>query len=402
MTQTERIYARGVKDLLCNPRYNDTDISGDNLGPVNTTSFDECRRACYGKPGCAALTFDHRGDASGCTMDPTGLCCWLKGANPEPEHAVGRWSLRLKADDEGQLTTTQWAGTLSWYRPEIASDVPMNMTLALSTPTTGIATVDWTFDHSAAGVPCLPHPETLKWTEDAAGRVTALGSGVGEDYYSLSGAVDATGQHFSGNVTHLAPDSLVGRVATGTFSLTKDAPRRPPQCHAAQPRPGGSPIPPPPIPTPSTMATIMPMPQTFSRGAQPRWVDAARFQIDAAPGSSSAVLQEAFVRFRAVFFSHHTGPIPAGTSAPLSQLTVKVQQPSVSQPSLEVDESYNLTVSSGGAATIDAVTVFGAMHGLESFSQLLQFDFDAVAYRLLGLPIRIEDAPRFAWRELMV
>ena len=39
---------------------------------------------------------------------------------------------------------------------------------------------------------------------------------------------------------------------------------------------------------------------------------------------------------------------------------------------------------------------------METFSQLLQFNFDAGAYQVTGVPLTITDAPRFPWRELMV
>ena len=42
------------------------------------------------------------------------------------------------------------------------------------------------------------------------------------------------------------------------------------------------------------------------------------------------------------------------------------------------------------------------MHALESVAQLIQFDFDSVSYAIRGVPLLIEDSPRFAWRELMV
>ena len=51
---------------------------------------------------------------------------------------------------------------------------------------------------------------------------------------------------------------------------------------------------------------------------------------------------------------------------------------------------------------IEAETIFGVYHALETMTQLLHFDFAAERYRIQGVPLRITDAPRFAWRELMV
>jgi hexosaminidase len=79
-----------------------------------------------------------------------------------------------------------------------------------------------------------------------------------------------------------------------------------------------------------------------------------------------------------------------------------------SAPRFGDDESYNLTLlspSSGGGiggGRLEAATIWGAYHGLQSFSHLVVFDFDRRAYRVNGAPLFISDRPRFAWRELMV
>ena len=55
-------------------------------------------------------------------------------------------------------------------------------------------------------------------------------------------------------------------------------------------------------------------------------------------------------------------------------------------PQLDTDESYTLEIPAAGAdaatltATLEAATVYGALRGLETFSQLVQFDFDAGQY----------------------
>ena len=46
--------------------------------------------------------------------------------------------------------------------------------------------------------------------------------------------------------------------------------------------------------------------------------------------------------------------------------------------------------------------VYGALRLLESFSQLVVFDFDCGRYEVAGVPWQIADAPRFAHRGLMV
>ena len=50
----------------------------------------------------------------------------------------------------------------------------------------------------------------------------------------------------------------------------------------------------------------------------------------------------------------------------------------------------------------DIYTDWSRYHALESFAQLIQFDFDSKGYFIRGAPVSIVDQPRFAWRELMV
>ena len=66
-------------------------------------------------------------------------------------------------------------------------------------------------------------------------------------------------------------------------------------------------------------------------------------------------------------------------------------------PVLGEDESYTLDITANGAS-IKAVTVDGAMHGLETFAQAIQPGPDG--FRAPAM--HVEDHPRFAWRGLMM
>ena len=69
-----------------------------------------------------------------------------------------------------------------------------------------------------------------------------------------------------------------------------------------------------------------------------------------------------------------------------------------------VDESYELSVAERtGTASIRAATVYGAIHGLETFVQLAD-EYGPVAQQHLSVPasLHMQDAPRFAWRGLMI
>ncbi len=78
-------------------------------------------------------------------------------------------------------------------------------------------------------------------------------------------------------------------------------------------------------------------------------------------------------------------------------LTVRVQAASKAVQALNEDESYRLTVGSAGAE-LTAPNPLGAMHGLETFYQLIANGDDGWA-----VPgVAIDDHPRFAWRGLHI
>lgn len=115
---------------------------------------------------------------------------------------------------------------------------------------------------------------------------------------------------------------------------------------------------------------------------------------------------------------------------PLLGLRVIATDPSEAPPQLETDESYSLEIPAppaptgkyrplGVMATLRAPSVYGAIRGLESFSQLVAFDWAhqhqhlqgegvvarPVGHRYLlpaGAPLLISDRPRFPWRGLLV
>jgi hexosaminidase len=67
------------------------------------------------------------------------------------------------------------------------------------------------------------------------------------------------------------------------------------------------------------------------------------------------------------------------------------------------DESYILSVPSNGTGTLNAPTVFGMLHGLESLAHLLDVVV-APGSRTISqqLPVFIDDRPRFPYRGLLV
>ena len=159
---------------------------------------------------------------------------------------------------------------------------------------------------------------------------------------------------------------------------------------------------PPPPPPVSNFPPIWPHPKQFSAGKENISVAAgAAFSVTAA--TSSKDLVGAFRRFRENAFPHPTpnASLTSGAGAGLSGVKVNVVDTS-GKLQLETDESYTLSVPASGEATISAKTVFGAMHALETLSQLIVFNFDTQSYGIAHAPWSIDDAPRFHHREVLV
>uniref|UniRef100_A0A8R7TFT7 Beta-hexosaminidase n=1 Tax=Triticum urartu TaxID=4572 RepID=A0A8R7TFT7_TRIUA len=130
----------------------------------------------------------------------------------------------------------------------------------------------------------------------------------------------------------------------------------------------------------------------------------ASFRIVGTSGDSP-YLVSATQRYTALLFAERYRPIvrpavnvTAGGPA-LQSLTVSVSD--LSAPLQDgVDESYELEILPTGVATITAATVWAAMHGLETFSQL--------AWRgrqgelLVATSVRVEDKPLYQHRGLML
>ena len=68
-----------------------------------------------------------------------------------------------------------------------------------------------------------------------------------------------------------------------------------------------------------------------------------------------------------------------------------------SLPELDTDESYTLSLPADGSpGALKASTIYGAMRGLETFSQLVQFNFETEGYEIALAPWTITDDARYA------
>jgi hexosaminidase len=116
-------------------------------------------------------------------------------------------------------------------------------------------------------------------------------------------------------------------------------------------------------------------------------------------GYTDPRLEAALKRFTARL-SRQTGiPMIAPKPSDPAKATLRVECAAAGAPypTLGEDESYTLDVTAGGAR-LRAAIIDGALHGLETFAQLVTLGpngFQAPASH-------IEDQPRFAWRGLMI
>jgi hexosaminidase len=86
-------------------------------------------------------------------------------------------------------------------------------------------------------------------------------------------------------------------------------------------------------------------------------------------------------------------PIPSGTGT----LQIRCSQPDLAFLSESADERYTLDVTPQGAR-LEASTLSGILRGLATMQQLVRAGADGIRARA----VHIEDAPRFAWRGLML
>ncbi|WJX15434.1 Beta-hexosaminidase 1 [Trifolium repens] len=150
---------------------------------------------------------------------------------------------------------------------------------------------------------------------------------------------------------------------------------------------------------------IWPLPAKFSFGNETLSVDPTLSLTG--NGAASQIVQAAFDRYKGIVFknSNSYGFLrTVNVAYDVTKLNVIVRSKS-EELQLGVDESYNLfvaKVSGSGGITIEAKTVFGALRGLETFSQLCSFDYSTKTVQIYKAPVSIRDKPRFPYRGLLL
>lgn len=144
--------------------------------------------------------------------------------------------------------------------------------------------------------------------------------------------------------------------------------------------------------------TLMPLPSSVeSKSGTLRIEPAFSYALQ---GNSGQRLSQAAVRLVSRLETR-TGvmlakaPAPAGQPATLTVNVATATSDAVPQP--DVDEGYTLSIDEH-QISLSAKTDIGALRGMETLLQLAQPDGDHYAFPA----VRIQDAPRFPWRGLML
>jgi hexosaminidase len=138
----------------------------------------------------------------------------------------------------------------------------------------------------------------------------------------------------------------------------------------------------------------MPWPANLQTGSGSLRIDSS-FSV-ALTGHTEARLDRAAQRFLRQLSRQTAIPLSARASAKPT-LSVHTDHASKEVQELGEDESYALSITADGAQ-IDAPTPLGAMHGLQTFLQLVEVSSDGFA----APAVTIQDKPRFPWRGLMI
>ncbi|KAJ7562242.1 hypothetical protein O6H91_03G060500 [Diphasiastrum complanatum] len=157
---------------------------------------------------------------------------------------------------------------------------------------------------------------------------------------------------------------------------------------------------------------LWPIPQSISWGTGPPIIISSNLNISS---PRQMDLNRAVVYYRQLILSEKWLPVQASanpTSLPsteaatnysLNLLQIKVEDISADLQ-YGVNESYSLIVpDQGGTATLETVTIWGAIRGLETFSQLIRVPSGkSEGESIIEHGVSIHDEPKFAHRGLLL
>ncbi|KAI4333228.1 hypothetical protein L6164_018063 [Bauhinia variegata] len=151
----------------------------------------------------------------------------------------------------------------------------------------------------------------------------------------------------------------------------------------------------------SSAISVWPKPRNFSWPSQQAALLSPCFTITTNAPHHRHLLAAAN-RYQSLILTEHHRPLVnsvvnfSAKIPPLSSLAVIVVDP-IAPLHHGVDESYSLAIPTSGSANLTAQTVWGAMRGLETFSQLVWGKPSIVA-----VGVFVWDSPLFAYRGVML
>lgn len=156
---------------------------------------------------------------------------------------------------------------------------------------------------------------------------------------------------------------------------------------------------------PDDYSPLLPSPAHSTNGSTTLLVsDSMNCTWDPSTGSATGVLAGAVARAKATIFAWGPSNLAPAGAPILTALHIVVRDPDDSAASLQLgmDESYTLDVATSGtpAAVLRANSTWGALRGLETLTQLV--DFAHGRYQLRFAPWHIEDRPAFPHRGVLI
>ncbi|XP_075447753.1 beta-hexosaminidase subunit beta isoform X1 [Ascaphus truei] len=158
----------------------------------------------------------------------------------------------------------------------------------------------------------------------------------------------------------------------------------------------------------SPFGSLWPLPRTVQLSGQSLYVPPAAFSIlhgsSSSAGPSCVLLQDAFRRYYEYIFGYsqlqddHATYSSGGQLLQLQVVIVSQDSECDQYPSIKSDESYQLSIGEP-VALLKANKVWGALRGLETFSQLIDEDNTGA---FVVNKSEIMDAPRFAHRGVLL
>ncbi|KAL1819319.1 hypothetical protein ACET3Z_014188 [Daucus carota] len=153
---------------------------------------------------------------------------------------------------------------------------------------------------------------------------------------------------------------------------------------------------------------IWPLPSNFTFGNQTLSINPDLSLAVSGNGGNSGFLADAFDRYRRIIFKHESKlRRNVNVAYDIEKISVVVHSDD-QELKLGVDESYSLLLGKGngysivGEVTIEANTVYGALRGMETFSQLCDFNYETKTVQVYKAPWYISDKPKFVYRGLML